>query len=53
MKSTKEMGITLLQIPYWWDKKIASLRATIAKVRPDIVKVQNTDVDIPRGFPTK
>jgi len=29
--------ITLIEIPYWWDGKEQSLRATIHKERPDII----------------
>lgn len=29
-------GVTLIQVPYWWDKSVASLAATILKYRPDI-----------------
>lgn len=29
-------GITLIVIPYWWDKSIQSVAATIQAVRPDI-----------------
>ena len=29
--------ITLIEIPYWWDKQISSLAATIQKERPDLL----------------
>jgi hypothetical protein len=32
----KDAGITLIQIPFWWDNMIGSLAATIHKYRPDI-----------------
>ncbi len=32
----QQAGITLIDIPYWWDHKLASLMATIHKIRPDI-----------------
>jgi hypothetical protein len=32
----KQMGITLLSIPFWWDKSSSSLAATIQAYRPDI-----------------
>ena len=46
---TKEIGISLIHVPYWWDKKISSLRATIATIRPDVIEkqVKNTDIPIP------
>jgi hypothetical protein len=39
MKSyvAKSEGITLIPIPYWWDKETASLEATIQSYRPDII----------------
>jgi len=33
----KQLGITLIKIPYWWDCKKQSLLATIHKYRPEIV----------------
>ena len=33
----KEHGITLIKVPYWWDRKTSSLAATIYNVRPDLV----------------
>eukprot|EP00028_Trichosphaerium_sp_Am-I-7-wt_P003245 CAMPEP_0168521968 /NCGR_PEP_ID=MMETSP0405-20121227/8998_1 /TAXON_ID=498012 /ORGANISM="Trichosphaerium sp, Strain Am-I-7 wt" /LENGTH=334 /DNA_ID=CAMNT_0008543341 /DNA_START=344 /DNA_END=1348 /DNA_ORIENTATION=+ len=33
----KSAGISLIKIPYWWDFKIDSLKATIAYFRPDIL----------------
>jgi len=33
-------GITLIEIPFWWDGKVDSLLATIAHFRPDIKEVQ-------------
>ena len=49
IKKTKELGITLIQIPYWWNQKISSLRATIASIRPDVMVTQlnSKDVAIP------
>ncbi len=32
----KEHGITLITIPYWWNKTIESIAATISEIRPDI-----------------
>jgi len=40
-KTKKELcdsvGITLVNIPYWWNGKINSLKATIHNIRPDII----------------
>jgi hypothetical protein len=33
---TKQMGITLIPIPYWWDKSVESLAATIQSYRIDL-----------------
>jgi hypothetical protein len=30
------MGITLITIPFWWNKSVTSLAATIKYYRPDI-----------------
>jgi hypothetical protein len=32
----KSAGITLISIPYWWDRSSSSLAATISYHRPDI-----------------
>lgn len=34
----KEVGITLIPIPYWWDGRKDSLLATISKIRPDLTQ---------------
>ncbi len=34
--SCKEMGITLITVPYWWDGKLSSIATTIHAERPDI-----------------
>jgi hypothetical protein len=31
-----EEGVTLIPIPFWWDKSPASLAATIKSYRPDV-----------------
>lgn len=33
----KEKGITLIEIPFWWDKEKSSLMATIHGKRPDLL----------------
>lgn len=30
-------GITLIEIPYWWDRTRQSLGATVHKFRPDLL----------------
>jgi hypothetical protein len=32
----RDAGITLIPIPFWWDKSPASLIATVSLVRPDL-----------------
>eukprot|EP01114_Cavostelium_apophysatum_P017418 TRINITY_DN5168_c0_g2_i1.p1 TRINITY_DN5168_c0_g2~~TRINITY_DN5168_c0_g2_i1.p1 ORF type:complete len:407 (-),score=50.27 TRINITY_DN5168_c0_g2_i1:303-1523(-) len=32
-------GITLVQVPYWWDRKQRSLVATICRKRPDLKQI--------------
>lgn len=49
----KEVGITLIEIPYWWDKKLPSLCATIYNSRPDILKTKPTAIPIPSVIPTR
>ena len=29
-------GITLIEVPYWWDRKYESLKATVYSKRPDL-----------------
>jgi hypothetical protein len=55
LKSTfaKDMGITLLSIPFWWDKSPSSLASTIELYRPDIhFSTTNTAAPIPAEKPT-
>lgn len=35
----KKAGITLVEVPYWWDCSIASLAATISNARPELVEL--------------
>ena len=53
-KITNKLGITLFHIPYWWDKKLPSLKATIATVRPDVLSntlLENNEKPIPAKPP--
>ncbi len=36
-KLCKENEITLIEIPYWWNKETSSLAATIIKERKDLI----------------
>ena len=42
----KEKEITLIEIPYWWDKQIQSLASTIHKERNDLLTLYHTDNNI-------
>ena len=41
----KEKGITLVEVPYWWDRKFNSLASSVYQQRPDLFK------DPPMGSP--
>lgn len=51
-----EKGITLVEVPYWWDFKKESLMATIQKEKPHIFKEKIEASPIPslppEGFPS-
>ncbi len=49
----KELGITLIEVPYWWDNKSSSLQATLQLSRPDTVhSLVHAGVPI-ASFPSK
>jgi hypothetical protein len=35
--ASMKMSISLIQIPYWWDKEQQSLRSIIASSRPELL----------------
>ena len=39
----KKNGITLIEVPYWWDFKKASLMATIHQYRPDLISIMEME----------
>jgi hypothetical protein len=45
-------GITLIEIPFWWDGDRSSLMATIYKHRKDLCKAEITGIPIPE-YPLK
>jgi hypothetical protein len=49
---TKKAGITLIPIPFWWDKSSSSLLATIQKYRPDLNFGTLASSPIPTEQPT-
>jgi hypothetical protein len=45
-------GITLVTVPFWWDKSPASLAATIRRSRPDLVQLDHLNgTPIPTKMP--
>ena len=41
----KAKGITLIEVPYWWDRKYPSLFATVYNQRPDLFPNEKPVVD--------
>jgi hypothetical protein len=46
-----EKQITLVEIPYWWDKQLASLAATISSQRVDLIPYSSKEKPIPSDPP--
>ena len=44
-------GITLIEVPYWWDSNQETLMATIHECRPDLI-LQVSGMTIPNDPPT-
>ena len=53
IKICQEAGISLIEVPFWWDKRISSLKATIYNKRPDLFKMQPVGSPIPDSPPTE
>jgi ATP-dependent DNA ligase len=49
----KQKGITLIAIPYWWDKQFPSLTATIYSHRPDLFANPTASAPIPSVEPSR
>eukprot|EP01027_Heterolobosea_sp_BB2_P011557 GEZU01016823.1.p1 GENE.GEZU01016823.1~~GEZU01016823.1.p1 ORF type:complete len:144 (+),score=20.19 GEZU01016823.1:43-474(+) len=47
LASCKKAGITLITVPYWWDRTTQSIGGTIAALRPDIVFASSEVVGTP------
>jgi hypothetical protein len=45
---SKQAGISLVVIPYWWRNSEESLKARIGELRPDIFKYQKINETAPR-----
>jgi hypothetical protein len=50
-KLCKENGITLVQIPYWWNRKCESLASTMYSNRPDLFSEPPLGNPIPLSEP--
>jgi len=52
----EQNGITLIEVPYWWDFQKESLMATIYQTNPHLIQYQGNAKPIPTeppgGFPT-
>jgi hypothetical protein len=44
-------GITLIEVPYWWDNKLESLQATLHSKRPDLIPMPSNGIPIPDQEP--
>ena len=47
----KEAGISLVEVPYWWDRTADSLAATIYSHRPDLFAEKPQGTPIPANPP--
>lgn len=47
----QRLGITLIEVPFWWDHLKESLIATLHKSRPDLIKDPGPGVPIPETMP--
>ena len=45
-------GITLIEVPYWWDRKFSSLAATLYSQRPELFKERPIGDPIPTSPPS-
>ena len=53
-KGCEDLGITLIEIPYWWDFQKSSLIATINNQRPNLIPKGDGKIipnEPPNGFP--
>ncbi len=51
MLRCEQSGITLIVVPFWWDKSMESLVGTIASARPDIIMNRKAGDVIPMEMP--
>lgn len=45
-------NISLISIPYWWDMRMSSLKATLYQHRPDLFTKEPTGLSIPTTKPS-
>ena len=55
-RACNELKITLIPIPYWWDYKVDSLKATIHQHRPDLISTDDAygnpiPISLPDQYP--
>ena len=50
-EACKEIGISLVQVPYWWDFSSKSLGSTVHKVRNDLLEDYENFTPIPQELP--
>ena len=48
----KEINITYIPIPHWWDQKFSSLEATLFQYRPDLFNKKPSGEQIPINKPS-
>jgi hypothetical protein len=53
VNACQQLGITLVTVPYWWDRTKDSLAATIHLARPDLLLTYGTCPAIPTEPPLK
>jgi hypothetical protein len=49
---SREVGITLIEVPFWWQRNEASLIATLRSIRPDIPLPASDAKPIPLNMPS-
>jgi hypothetical protein len=52
LKFASQLGITVISIPFWWDRSPNSLASTIQHYRPDI-QIQTKEPPIPAEMPAQ
>ena len=49
-------GITVIDVPYWWNGSKTSLAATIKKIKPDVklaITISDSEAPIPESAPRR